>query len=307
MGRKKWWALIGIGLFIVVVFILVSNVIEVGIRLRNVHQYLEYTFYGLSGILFYVLILNPIRVILLSPTFTVDAMLTDSKEKHIIYRNAAKVLMKRDILTDKEKRNLQLSLNDSKKLRDALQATFKGSVHTKTRETIVENAKHVFISTALSQNGNLDMISTLIINIKLIREIVEISGFRPSYPYLIKLSTRVLVASLIAEGIEEMELSEVLPTKFTETITDVPFLKTISSSVLGGVTNAMLTCRVGVITEKYLYNDNKLLDRKQIRKQAYKDTITLMPVIIGDSLSFFPKSIAKIIARPFRKAQKKES
>ncbi|MEC9485801.1 MAG: DUF697 domain-containing protein [Candidatus Izemoplasma sp.] len=306
MGRKRWWTLIGLGVLMVFVFILVSNIIEVGVRLGNVHVYLAYAFYGLSAILFYVLILNPIRVILLSPTFTVDAMLTDTRQKHIIYRNAAKVLLKGDTLSDKEKRAIQLSLNNYEKLHLALQEAFKGSIRTKTRETIVDNAKHVFISTALSQNGNLDMLSTLIINIKLIREVVEVSGFRPSYAYLIKLIVRVMVASLIAEGIEEMDLSEVLPTKFTETITDVPFLKTISSSVLGGVTNAMLTCRVGIITEKYLYNDNQLLNRKEIRKQAYKDTLTLMPVIIGDSLSFFPKSIANIIARPFRK-HKKES
>lgn len=305
MGRKKLWVLVGIGLFIILAFILISNIIEVGGRLRTIHVYLEYAFYGVSAIVFFVLIINPIRVILLSPTFTVDAMLTDNKERHIIYKNAAKVLLKGETLTNEEKQLLKDGLNNHDDLRDALQVVFQGSIKQETRKTIIENSKSVLLTTALSQNGNLDMVSTLMINIRLIKNIVEISGFRPSYPYLIKLSVNVLVASLIAEGIEELDLSEVLPTKFTESITDVPFLKTISGSVLGGVANASLTCRVGMITERYLYNDNKLLNRKEIRKQAYKDTFTLMPIIIGDSLSFFPKTVAKIISRPFKKAAKK--
>lgn len=306
MGRKKLWILVGVGLFIIVLFILISNIIEVGIRLRNISIYLEYGFYGLSGILFFILIINPIRVILMSPTFTVDAMLSDSKEKYIIYRNAAKVLLKGDTLSDSEKQLLTDSMNHPQNLRDALQKSFQGSIKTQTREAIVQNAKSVLITTALSQNGNLDMLSSLIINVRLIRKIVEISGFRPSYPYLIKLSANVLASSLVAEGIEEMDLSEVLPQKLGESITDVPFLKTISSSAIGGIANATLTCRVGLITERYLYNDNKLLNKKEIRKQAFKDTFVLMPTVIGDSLSFLPKGISKVITRPFRKQAKKQ-
>ena len=51
---------------------------------------------------------------------------------------------------------------------------------------------------------------------------------------------------------------------------------------------------------------NKLLNKKEIRKQAFKDTFVLMPTVIGDSLSFLPKGISKVITRPFRKQAKKQ-
>ncbi len=307
MGKKRFWVLIGIGSLIVIFFILISNVLEVGERLRNIHEYVEYSFYGLSALLIYFLFVNPLRIIVFSPTFTVDAMLSDDNKRHKIYKDAAKVLMNNENITDEDKELLKGSLNSSKELKKSLQTVFNSTIRGNINDCIVKNSKSVLVTTALSQNGNLDMLSVLAINLRMIREIVELSGFRPSYPYLAKLSVNVLITSLIAEGIEEIDVTEYMPTKLGETLTDMPFVKTISSSIIGGIANSMLTCRVGVITQKYLYNDNKLLNRKEIRKMAYKDTFKLMPTIIVDGLAIFPKGVASIFARPFKKKQKKQS
>ena len=307
MGKKRFWVLIGLGSLVVIFFILLSNVLDVGEKLREIHQYVEYSFYGLSVLLVYFLVINPLRVIVLSPTFTVDAMLSDDNKRHKIYKDAAKVLVSNKNITDEDKELLKSTMGTSKKLKESLQTVFNRTIRTNINEAIVKNSKSVLVTTALSQNGNLDMLSVLIINLKMIREIVELSGFRPSYPYLAKLSVNVMVTSLIAEGIEEMDFTEYMPTKLGETLTDLPFVKTISSSIIGGVSNSMLTCRVGVITQKYLYNDNKLLDRKDIRRMAYKDTFKLMPKIITEGLAIFPKGVATIFARPFKKRNKKQS
>ena len=307
MGKKRFWVLIGLGSLVVIFFILLSNILDVGAKLRDIHEYVEYAFYGLSVLLVYFLVINPLRVIILSPTFTVDAMLSDDNNRHKIDKDAAKVLIANKNITDEDKELLKTTMGDSKQLKEALQTVFKRTIRTNINEAIVKNSKSVLVTTALSQNGNLDMLSVLIINLKMIREIVEISGFRPSYPYLAKLSVNVMVTSLVAEGIEDVDFTEYMPTKIGETLTDLPFVKTISSSIIGGVSNSMLTCRVGVITQKYLYNDNKLLDRKDIRKMAYKDTFKLMPRIITEGLAVFPKGVASIFARPFKKRQKKLS
>ena len=307
MGKKRFWVLIGIGALTVIFFILISNILDVGEKLRNIHEYVEYTFYGLSVILIYFLVLNPLRIIVFSPTFTVDAMLSDDNKRHKIYRDAAKVLISNENITDEDKELLKSTLNNRKELKQSLQTVFTTTIRGNINDAITRNSKSVLVTTALSQNGNLDMLSTLIIQIKMIKEIVELSGFRPSYPYLAKLSVNVLVTSLIAEGIEEIDFTEYMPTKLGETLTDMPFVKTISSSIIGGISNSMLTCRVGVITQKYLYNDNKLLDRKDIRRMAYKDTFKLMPKIITEGLSVFPKGVASIFARPFRKKNKKNA
>lgn len=307
MGKKRFWILIGIGSLIIILFILLSNIISVGERLTTIHPYLAYGFYGISVLVIYFLILNPIRVIIFSPTFTVDAMLSDDSKRHKIYRDAAKVLIENDNIPEEDKELLKSNLNHHNDLKQALQTVFKTTINDNIKDAITRNSKSVLVTTALSQNGNLDMISVLILNLKMIREIVELSGFRPSYPYLAKLSVNVMVTSLVAEGIEDVDMTEYMPTKISETITDVPFLKTISSSIIGGVANSMLTCRVGVVTQKYLYNDNKLLNKKEIRRMAYKDSLKLMPTIITEGLSVFPKGVASFIARPFKKQAKKQA
>ena len=151
------------------------------------------------------------------------------------------------------------------------------------------------------------MLSVVAVNLKMIKEIVQLSGFRPTYPNLAKLSLNVLVTSLIAEGIEDIEISELLPNKLSETLTDIPFLKTISSSILGGIANGMLTCRVGVVTRSYLFNDNQLLTKKEIRRMAYIESIKMMPIIVKDGLAVFPKGISSIFIKPFKKRAKKNS
>jgi hypothetical protein len=303
MKGKKLWILIGIGSFFVITLLVVSNIISVGERLRSIHEYVEYAFYGLSVILAYVLILNPLRIILFAPTFSVDALLDEDK-RYKIYKNAAKNMLKNDYLTESDKLLISESLNDKDLLKGNLKTVFNTTIKDEINKLIINNAKTVLVSTALSQNGNLDMLSTLTINMKMIKEIVVMSGFRPSYPNLGKLSLNVLVTSIVAEGIEDLEINELLPSKVGETMTDLPFLKTISSSVLGGISNALLTCRVGIVTRSYLFRDNKLLTRREIRRMSYVEAVKMMPIIITQGLTFFPKSVVNIFARPFKKRAK---
>ena len=304
MEKKRFWYLIGIGVVILFLFIFISNVISVGAELRDIHEYVEYGFYGLAGILTYVLIVNPLRVIMFAPTFSIDALLDDSK-KYRLYKDAAKVLLTNDNLTDEDKELISSNMKDKEKLKESLATVFNTTIKDQMNKLIIKNSETVLVSTALSQNGNLDMMSVIAINLKMIKEIVQLSGFRPTYPNLAKLSLNVLITSIIAEGIDDLEVSELLPSKISETMTDLPFVKTISSSILSGIANGMLTCRVGVVTRTYLFRDNKLLNKKQIRRMAYKETIKMMPLIIAGGLSVFPKGVAAVFGKPFKKRAKK--
>jgi len=304
MEKKRFWYLIGIGVIVLFFFIFVSNVISVGEKLRDVHEYLEYGFYGLALILMYVLIINPLRVIMFAPTFSIDALLDDSK-KYRLYKDAAKILLTNEHLTDEDKALITINIKDKDKLKESLSTIFNTTIKDEMNKLIIKNSETVLVSTALSQNGNLDMLSVIAINLKMIKEIVQLSGFRPTYPNLAKLSLNVLVTSIIAEGVEDLDVSELLPGKIGETMTDLPFLKTISSSILGGIANGMLTCRVGVVTRTYLFRDNKLLDKKQIRRMAYKESIKMMPIIVAGGLAVFPKGVASIFGKPFKKRAKK--
>jgi len=305
MQKKRFWILIGIGVVLLFGFILLSNIISVGERLRVIHVYLEYGFYGISVVLVYILVINPVRVITFAPTFSIDSILDDDNKRHKIYKDAAKVLVKNDYLTDEDKASLSDNMGDKDELKKALTVVFDTTIKEEINKLIIKNSTTVLVSTALSQNGNLDMLSVVAINLKMIKEIVQLSGFRPTYPNLAKLSLNVLITSLIAEGLEDIEVSELLPNKISETLTDLPFVKTISSSIFSGIANGMLTCRVGVVTRSYLFNDNELLTKKQIRRMAYLESLKMMPIIIKDGLTVFPKSVSNMIVKPFKKRAKK--
>ena len=304
MERKKFWYMVGFGVLLLFSLILVSNIISVGERLRGVHEYVEYGFYGLSFVLTYLLIINPLRIIFFAPVFSVDQILDDEHRRHKVYKQAAKVLLKNETLTEDDKTRLRAVLNDKKNLKIELTHIFNTTMKEGIRELIIKNSKTVLVSTALSQNGNLDMLSVVVINLKMIKEITKLTGFRPTFPRLIKLMVNVMTTSLIAEGLDDAEISELLPNKVSEVLTDLPFIKTISNSILSGTANALLTCRVGIVTEKYLFNDNELLDKKQIRRLALKETIKMMPTIVAGGLAAFPKGVASIFSRPFKKRAK---
>jgi hypothetical protein len=306
MEKRKFWYLIGIGVVIVFLFIFVADVISVGERLRNIHVYVEYGFYVLSAILLYVLIINPVRIIVFAPTFSVEMILEDDLKRHSVYKKAAKRLLENPVLTDEDKERLRNALHNRKKLREELTYVFKTTINDEIHEVIIKNSKNVLISTALSQNGNLDMISVVMLNLKMIKEITILTGFRPTTPKLAKLSLNVLSTAIVSEGLNEADISELLPNKISETLTDLPLIKTLSNSIMSGVANALLTCRVGLITEKYLFTDNELLDKKELRTHVLKEALKMMPVIVTGGLAKFPKGVANFFSKPFKKKSRSD-
>lgn len=306
MKRRTFWILIGIGIFILLLFVFLSNVLSIGERLRNIHAYVEYAFYGLSVLILWFLILNPLRVIMFAPTFSIDVMATED-QSYRVYKSAAKTLLKLEHVSDQDKALLTTHLEDKTGLKLAIRTVFDGSIKNEIEKVIISHSKTVLTTTAISQNGNLDMFAVIFTNIKMIKEIVKLCGFRPSYTNLAKLSVNVAVTAMIAEGLEDVNINEVMPSKIGETLNDIPFVRTATNSVFQGISNGMLTARIGIVTRKYLFQDNKLLTTREIRLQAYKESFKLMPVIVRDGLVGFPKGIISVMSTPFKKNPFKRS
>lgn len=306
MNNKRLWYLIGIGVVLFFLIILVSNVIEVGIRLRNIHAYVEYGFYGLSLILLYVLILNPARVILFAPTFSVEDILDDENKRHGVYKKAAQVLLENPVLTEEDKERIRGALSQKDQLKNELTTVFTTTIKDEINKVIVRNARTVMVSTALSQNGNLDMLSVVGLNLRMIKEITTLTGFRPTMPKLAKLSLNVLTTSLIAEGLDDAEITELLPNKISETLSDIPFVKVVSNSFISGAANGLLTLRVGIVTQKYLFTDSDLLNKKEIRKYAIKESLKMWPQVITGGVATIPKGMYNLFTKPFKRKNKED-
>lgn len=290
--------MIGIGVGIVILLMVISSVISVGERLRRIHPYVEYGFYGLSVVLFYVLIVNPVRIILFSPTFSLVTVLEETDNKQFrVYQKVAKTLSSGDLLTDEDKTQIRSNLDKKEDLLIAMNKIFDSTIKKQINKIIFKNAKTVMISTAISQNGRLDMMTVLTVNIKMIKEIVVTCGFRPSYAKLGKLSLNVLTTSLVAESLEGLDINDLFPQSTANFLADVPLIKPIMSSFIQGVSNALLTMRIGFVTRKYLFSETKHPSKTEIRRFAIKESIKMLPAVIRDVVAYFPSKIVKLFTK----------
>ena len=173
----------------------------------------------------------------------------------------------------------------------------KGSVKRRIRKIIVKNAKTVLLSTAISQNSKLDMYSTVAVNLKMIREIVEACGFRPNMKNLSKLTLKVASTALIAEGLDSLKLEDILPTNTISAIANVPLLKPVLSSFSQGVINALMTIRIGLVCRGFLFSDAKNVSKMMIRAEAFKEALIILPIVVGEVVTFFPSKIVKLFSR----------
>ena len=278
---------------------LVSSILNIGDRLSQIHKYVEYGFYILCGLLVWFLIINPVRIILLSPSLSIATTLErDTPKAHRIYKSVSKNILanSNEVLTHEEKEALE-SFTNYKELREALNLCMSGTIKKEIKKIIVKNAKAVMLSTAISQNSKLDMYSVITLNLKMIKESVEVSGFRPNMKNLSKLTVKVASTALIAEGIDSLKIEDVLPTSTINSLSNIPLLKPVLSSVVSGMTNALLTIRIGLVCRGYLFTDSKNATKAQIRAEAFKDALVLLPQVVSEVIAFFPSKVVKFFTK----------
>lgn len=298
-SRTKYlWYAIALGLVTIFLLMLLSSVISVGERLRSVHQYVEYTFYGLVTILVYLLIIRPLSIILFSPSFSVQTTLDkNSRRNYSVYKKVAKRLMENEKIPEELRLELKENIRDYEMLKVTLNVVFNKHIKKQMNKIIKRNAKTVMVSTAISQNGRLDLYTVIVVNIKMIKELVETCGFRPNMKNLSKLTINVFTTALIAEGLENMNLNDLLPTSTVNMLGEIPLIRPVISSTLQGISNALLTIRIGIVTRKYLFSDAKEVTKEEIRRGALLEAAGMLPSVIADGLTMFPKKIMSMFKR----------
>src|SRR5690554_6723487 len=290
--ENKWFLIVS-GLVILFLLMLSSSVIGIGERLKLVHEYLQYGFYALVFILIYALLIRPIIFIIFSPTLKIPTTVDKSGKKgnHRALKKVSKRLSKHANINDKTKEELKTSYKDYDQLRASLNRLYNGYLKKEVNKIIRKHARTVMISTAISQSGRLDFFTVVTVNLKMIKEIVDICGYRPSYRNLSKLTLSVFVTALIAEGLENINISDVLPQSTISMIGNVPFLKPVLSSVTQGISNALLTLRIGIVTRKYLFDDAKEITKQKIQYGAFVEAAAQLPIVVADGISIFPKKL----------------
>ena len=303
---KVLYYVIAIGCLFLFLMLLLSSILDIGERLRNISKYLEYAFYAVFILIFFLLIVRPIYIIVKSPSLSIATSLEqDDPKVYSIYKSVSKNIVKNNklpeddvVLLTKYKSKEDLLVN--------LQFVFEKSVKPDLNRIIIREAKTVMISTAICQSSRFDMITVFTVNLKMIKNLVEKCGFRPSMKNLSKLTVNVFSTALIAEGLENINIEDIVPKTSLEFLNNMPYVGTIIESILQGAANAIMTLRIGCVCRRYLFSDGSIITKEEIRKQAYKETMKLLPMVMADTISFFPKKIVKFFSNFKNKEKKNE-
>lgn len=288
---KIFWISIAIGCLIVFTLMLLSSVINIGERLRKIHVSVEIAFYVLVFLIVFLVIINPIRIILTSPSFEICTTLDpDSHKVRSVYRAVARNMAKNQNV-DEEHRLLLTKYKNYDELQMNMTVVFHDCIKKNLNNIIIKKAKTVLISTAICQNARMDMITVFSVNLNMIKNLVIECGFRPNMTNLSKLTINVFSTALIAEGLESISIDDILPNSVNNALGQIPFIKPVMASVTQGIANALLTIRIGCVTRKYLFRDGNIITKEDIRKSAFKDSLILLPMVLYGTLTFIPKKI----------------
>ncbi len=147
-------------------------------------------------------------------------------------------------------------------------------------------AKRVFLGTALSQNGVLDMLIVLAAQITMVRRIAGLYYQRPTLRDLLYLYSNVAATAFMSYALEEIDLTEQvepLVESAMSGITAVPIVGAMVTpfvaATLDGTANAFLTLRVGIITSWYCAPLVRI-EKKKARRQAAAQAAKLLGAIV---------------------------
>ncbi|MBR6071857.1 MAG: DUF697 domain-containing protein [Acholeplasmatales bacterium] len=295
-GRRILYVL-AITSLIIFALLIVDAILDIGSRLRNINEYLEYGFYALMVLFIIFGIIRPIVIIVKSPSLSIATSTDTPHDEAVkIYKKVAKVIVKNNDLPEDQKLMLTNYHNPDELLFN-ISYVFGKSIKKQLNGIIITNAKTVMISTAICQNGKFDMMTVFAVNLRMIKQLVTTCGFRPSMKNLSKLTLNVFGTALIADGLENLTINDVMPRSALNAIGEVPLLGKVLESFIDGAANALLTVRIGCVCRRYLYSDGAIVTKEDIRRSAYKETLLLIPQVTWATASFFPKKIVKFFTK----------
>lgn len=287
LGRRLGKILIILGVFLGLVFLvfLVNQFYLLYQLLKGIHPWVGGLFVGLLALaLAYLLI----RLVLLYIRSLPAPQLPDypTQEDYDRYLEdmlaclSKNRLLSRDLLTDE-------SRSKEERVTIALD-----SLDREGEPIIRRHANSIFLSTTISQNGSLDAIMVLVTLVKMVWQLGQVYGTRPSLKSLGKLYLQVASLVFMARSLED---SDLIPAQLEPMIAGlvgesmasaipgmVPMSNLIISSVMEGAINAFLTLRVGFIAQAYLGMERPK-PKNVIQRQASLQAVKELGIIIKDS------------------------
>ena len=321
------------GVFLsMIAILLLGNIIVIGDKLGQItHVYIEYAFYAIIIVLAYIYVIHPIVKVHNAPELPVLSI-GSNKDVKKLYSFAQQLGRNCDYIKDKDKRSehsknfleeISYESADFNNLKmiitNEINRRIDGDKNLGVlgiNERIKEWATSVFMVTAISQSSKIDTIAVLLMNYKMISDIVLASGFRPTKPQMFKIYVRVLTTSLFTycfsqvftdnNGVapfdiaDDSALTDVidhetsdadivteeagLEETIVEKLKESSIVRLLAQSAIQGCLNALMTLRIGYVTKAYLTEGpaalNGINNKRKVKWQARKSALAALPSVI---------------------------
>lgn len=289
MGKlKKYLWMIASAFLLFFLLIVVNQLIGLYANLSTVDPLLAQVVVILLSVLFLVLIGSPFLLVLRLPK---TLQPPESEEDVERYRSQLISRMR----ANKRIKAAGLDVKDPEGFEKA-----RILLDGEARRVIENTASSVFLTTAVSQNGKLDALTILVTQTRMVWRIAHIYWQRPSIKDMLTLYGNVGATALLASEIEDIDITRqvepIINSLLNSPGRSLPVVghaaHIITDSILQGSTNAYLTLRVGVVTQRYCGHVD-VTDRKTIRSNSYVVAAAMLRSIVMRSSGQVVSSIMR--------------
>lgn len=181
-------------------------------------------------------------------------------------------------------------------------------LNAKADEEIQQNAKRIFLATALTQNGRLDALIVFVSLCRLVWRVSRIYNQRPHPREISSLYWAVASSTFLALSIEELDIPTEISVGFGEAFhamapagltASLPFagkvLQTFTSSTIDGAANCYLVLRAGIIARN-AYAYGALQEERPSRAAVFKEAGSVLLSMSQTLVDKFAAALAENLA-----------
>ncbi len=225
-------------------FFIFKELLEFYTLMRSVHPIAGYLTLTLIGVVIYYFIGIPIYSILKLPKAIAPA--ANRTDEPDVIKNRLELFRENDYLK---------SINYHFPIDQADERTYDEMVKLlqgRCKEIRSRYITRLFYSSAISQNGFIDVILILSSSVNLIKEIFTLYNGRASNRDLITIGKKVYLSMAVGGSeITEYATEEIVTVLTAKVVTVMPFINKLTSSIMDGFVNAAQLTRISYITENY--------------------------------------------------------
>lgn len=257
------------------------TLVDFSYKSYQLNQYLGYGVIAISVLVFIFFYLVPCCKLMNVKSFEIDVSRHNVKKAIKHNKSLRKELAEKFVDFNKNVENgswyssekmdaieYALLSKDDELIKTALTDVYQTDVKKQGSKLVFNTAKDVAIGTALSQNATLDTLVVATANLKMIKDIVFLYGFRPTYPRLLKIYGKVMTNSLLAMGVANFNAGTSIANAVGGFFKGIPLLGEVVATAIDcsvqGMANGVATTIIGFQTIEYLkkeYNLQNVLDK----------------------------------------------